>query len=164
MGIVTIIITLGKNYYEPKHAAGFGSAPKLVKASKTNKGAVEVWLSGQNTYTLHKPVRKRFPRNPYNVTSIDDLGNGPRRYKLPFEINEKYKYLLKVIDIFSRYACNVPLRYKIGTYMTAELKYLFRDRKPITIQSDKGTEFVNATVQITLNVRKLISIQLTIPN
>jgi len=60
-------------YYEPKHAAGFGSAANLVKASKTNKGAVEEWLSGQNTYTLHKPVRKMFPRNPYIVTNIDDV-------------------------------------------------------------------------------------------
>jgi hypothetical protein len=27
------------------------------------------------------------------------------------------------------------------------LKILFQNRKPITIQSDKGTEFVNETVQ-----------------
>jgi len=29
--------------------------------------------NGQFTYTLHKPVRKRFPRNPYTVTNIDDI-------------------------------------------------------------------------------------------
>jgi len=51
----------------------FGSAAKLVKASKNNKRAVEEWLSGQDTYSLHKPVRKRFPRNPYTVTYIDDV-------------------------------------------------------------------------------------------
>ena len=31
--------------------------------------------------------------------------------------------------------------------MTTVLKFLFMDRKPINIHSDKGTEFVNATVQ-----------------
>jgi transposase InsO family protein len=31
--------------------------------------------------------------------------------------------------------------------ITLALKSLFQDRKPITIQSDKGTEFVNVTVQ-----------------
>ena len=56
--------------------------------------------------------------------------------------NEKYKYFLNVIDIFSRYAWSVPLKDK-----STALKCLFRERKPITIQSDKGTEFVNATAQ-----------------
>ena len=51
-------MSLGKIYDEPKYAAGFGSVAKLVKASKTNKGAAEMWLSGQNTYTLDKTVRK----------------------------------------------------------------------------------------------------------
>ena len=60
-------------YYKPEQAAGFGSVTKLVKASETNKGSVEVWLSGQNTYNLHKPVRKMFPRNPYTVTNINDF-------------------------------------------------------------------------------------------
>jgi len=54
----------GKIYYVPKHTAGFSSAEKLVSAAKRNKRNVEEWLSGQDTYTLHKPVRKRFPRNP----------------------------------------------------------------------------------------------------
>jgi len=65
--------------------------------------------------------------------------------------NDKFKYLLNVIDIFSRYAWSVPLKGKSGTSITTELKFLFRDRKPLTIQSDKGTEFVNATVQQYLN-------------
>jgi hypothetical protein len=51
-------MSLGKMYYDPKHAASFGSVAKLVKASKNKKSDVEEWLAGQNTYTLHKPVRK----------------------------------------------------------------------------------------------------------
>ena len=61
--------------------------------------------------------------------------------------NDKYKYLLNVIDIFSRYAWSVPLKDKTGTSITSALKSLFQNRKQITIQSGKGTEFVNATVQ-----------------
>ena len=60
---------------------------------------------------------------------------------------EKYRYLLNVIDIFSRYAWSVPLKDKTGTSITTVLKYLFRVRKPITIQSDKGIEPENATGQ-----------------
>ena len=61
--------------------------------------------------------------------------------------NDKYRYLLNVIDIFSRYAWSVPLKDKTGTSIKAAIKYLFRNRKPVTIQSDKGTEFVNTTVR-----------------
>ena len=74
MGIVKLIImSLGNVYYDPNHPASFGSVAKLVKASKNKKKHVEEWLSSQNTYTLHKQVRKRFPRNPYTVTNIDDV-------------------------------------------------------------------------------------------
>jgi len=97
---------------------------------------------------LHKPVRKRFPRNPYTVTNIDDVWEMDLADLSSLsKYNEKYKYLSNVIDIFSRYAWSVPLKNKRGTSITTQLKYLFRDRKPITIQSDKGTEFVNSTVQ-----------------
>ena len=63
----------GKHFFDPKQPAGFGSVAKLAKVNKTNMDIVNDRLSGQNTYTLHKPVRKRFPRNPYTVTNIDDV-------------------------------------------------------------------------------------------
>ena len=66
-------MSLVKVYYDPKEAAGFGSVSKLVKVGKINKRDLEEWLSGQDKYTLHKPVRKRFPRNPYTVTNIDGI-------------------------------------------------------------------------------------------
>jgi hypothetical protein len=104
LGIDTIIMSLGKVYYNPKHATGFESVTKLVEASKNKKGDVK-WLSGQDTYTLHKPAHKRLPRYPYTVTNIDDMWeidladlSSLSRY------NDKHKYLLNVIDIFSRYA------------------------------------------------------------
>jgi len=97
-------MSLGKVYYDPKHAAGFGSVLKLVKASKHKKRDVEEWLAGQNTNTLHKPVRKRFPRNPYTVRNIDDVWEMDLAVLSSlWKYNDKYKYLLNVIDIFSRY-------------------------------------------------------------
>ena len=126
MGIVTIM-SLGKVYYNTKHAAGFSSVAKLVKAGRSNKRYVEEWLSGQETYTLHKPVRKKFPRNPYKVTNIDDVWetdladlSSLSKYK------DRYKNLLNVIGIFLRYAWNVSLKDKTAALITAALKYLFQ--------------------------------------
>ena len=125
-------MSLGKIFYDPEHPAGFGSVAKLASASKTNKGIVNEWLSGQNTYTLHKPVRKRFPRNPYTVTNIDDVWEMDLADLSSLsKYNEKYRYLLNVIDIFSRYAWSVPLKDKTGTSIKAALNYLFRDRNQL---------------------------------
>jgi hypothetical protein len=41
----------------------------------------------------------------------------------------------------------VPFKDKTGKSIAAALTTLFQNRKPITIQTDKGTKFVNATVQ-----------------
>ena len=147
IGTITIIMSLGKIYYDPKHPAGFGSVAKLVNVGKKNKRGVE-WLAGQDTYTLHKPVRKTFPRNAYTVTNIDDVWEMDLADLSSLsKYNDKYKYLLNVTDMFSRYAWSVPLMYKTATSIIAALKSLFQNIKPISIQSDKSTEFVDATVQ-----------------
>ena len=65
-------MSIGKIYYDPKRDQGFSSAAKLVSAAKSSKRNVEEWLTGQDTYILHKPVCKIFPRNPYTVTNIND--------------------------------------------------------------------------------------------
>jgi transposase InsO family protein len=85
-------------------------------------------VSGQNTYTLHKPVSKRFARNPYTVTNIDDVWETDLADLSSLsKYNDKFKYLLNVIDIFSRYAWSISLKNKIGTSITTALKFLFRD-------------------------------------
>ena len=61
--------------------------------------------------------------------------------------NDKFIYLLNVVNIFSRNAWSVPLKNKNGTSITTALKFSFRDKKATTIQSDKGTDFVNKTAQ-----------------
>jgi hypothetical protein len=49
--------------------------------------------------------------------------------------------------MFSRFAWSIPFKDKTGSSVTAASKSLFRHRKPITLQSDKGTQFVNTIVQ-----------------
>ena len=91
-------------FYDPEHAASFSTARKLKAAVGQNLGVIQRWLQEQDSYTLHRPVRKRFPRNPYTVTNIMDS------WELDLvdvqslaRINEKYRYLLAVIDVFSKY-------------------------------------------------------------
>jgi hypothetical protein len=127
-------MSVGKIYYDSKYRVGFSSAAKLVSAAKRNKRQVEEWLSGQDKYTLHKPVPKRFPRNPYTVTNNDDIWeidladlNSWSKYI------DKHRHLLNVIDLFWR----VPLKDKTGKSITAALTSLFQNRKPISYNQIK---------------------------
>jgi len=67
-------------YYDEGIPAGFSNLPKLraavVAEKKTKKGkpqsvgSMKTWLEEQDAYTLHRPVRKRFSRNPYTVSNV----------------------------------------------------------------------------------------------
>jgi len=91
-------------YYDPLHEAAFGTLEKLKhvakKTSVAKPGEVKPWLE-QDAYTLHRQVRKRFPRNPYSVDNIMDVWKCDLVdvQALSWH-NDGVKYLLTVIDVF----------------------------------------------------------------
>jgi hypothetical protein len=116
-------MSLGKFYYDPEHPEDFGSVSNLVTASKKNRKDVQEWLSAQDTFTLHKPVRKRFPRNPYIVTNIYDFWEmDPADLTSLSKYNNGNEFLLNIIDVFSRYPSSVPLKDKTEAWVTTALK------------------------------------------
>jgi len=142
-------------YYDVQHPAGFSGVQALYKAAQkqTKKpitlNQVKAWLQEQKTYTLHKPIRRRFNRRKTVVGGIDyqwqaDLADLQSLMK----DNDQYRYLLCVIDVFSRYAWVIPLYNKTGQSLIQAFKVIFQDgRKPKALQTDKGTEFKNRDFQ-----------------
>ena len=60
--------------------------------------------------------------------------------------NTGIKYLLCVIDLFSKYAWVIPIKDKKGTSIVNALKIILSDdsnRKPNRIWVDQGSEFCN---------------------
>jgi hypothetical protein len=133
-------MSLDKVYYNPKQPASFSSVAKLVKATKHKKKDVQEWLSAQDTYTLHKVARKRFPRNPYTLTNIDDVWEADLADLTSLgKYNNCYKYLLNVIDVFSRYAWSFPLSNKTGASVVIALQPLFKEKASyLTIRQRDG--------------------------
>ena len=60
--------------------------------------------------------------------------------------NKGVKFLLLVIDIFSKYGWVIPLKDKKGETVAKALKTIFRERKPEKLWTDKGKEFYNKDV------------------
>lgn len=135
-------------YYDPTNSACFaGSGPVLRKTkSKYKARQTKDWLLTQDAYTLHTQKRKRYPRNKYIVNNIDDLWQADLAvFKNISQYNNGIKYLMIVIDVFSKYGWIRPLRRKTGKEVNEAFESIFKadGQKPLNLQCDKGKEFVS---------------------
>ena len=64
-------------------------------------------------------------------------------------LNNGMRYILTVIDIFSRYAWAEPIAAKSGQNIVNAFRKIFQKsgRKPLKLQTDQGKEFENATLR-----------------
>jgi transposase InsO family protein len=141
---------LEKLYSSLALPSGYASLDKLKHASRLPRSRVAKWLEGEDSYTLHKPIRKRFPRNPYTVNNINDLFEMDLvDMRNVSKYNKGYTFLLNVIDTFSKFAWSVPIKNKKGITIVNALRKILDTTQvlPHTIQSDKGKEFLNVHVQ-----------------
>jgi hypothetical protein len=59
----------------------------------------------------------------------------------------KYRYILTIIDLFTRYAWGIPLKTKTGSEVKQAFESIFRsNRKPSKLWVDRGKEFYNKTM------------------
>lgn len=95
---------------------------------------------------LHKSARKNFKRRRIVIKGIDDLwqadlaemGNYARE-------NHKNRYILVVIDCFSKYVWAKPIKNKSGPEVTRAMEDIFKESKRHcnNLNTDQGTEFYN---------------------
>ena len=80
---------------------------------------------------------------------VDDIWTADLVDMSPYSrSNSGYKYLLTVIDVFSKYGWIVPLKTKTGMEVAMAFQQLFTDDTlPSRLWMDKGTEFYNQHVK-----------------
>lgn len=99
---------------------------------------------------IHRSARKNFPRRSYQMRGIDDTFQADLVEMIPHsKLNNGYKYILMVIDVFSKFAWTVPLKNKTGKEVTNAMKSIFiKDgRIPKNLHTDQGKEFYNSFFQ-----------------
>lgn len=148
---------LQKIYTDPKSPVSFRgveSVYRFVQKAKKNisRKLIKEWLMTKDSYTLHKPVRKKFKTRKVIVQGIDDqwqadladLGNIAK-------YNKGYRYILTCIDVFSKYAWVIPVKTKTGVNVTSAFEAILKTgRKPVKLQTDQGKEFLNKIFQALL--------------
>jgi transposase InsO family protein len=116
-------------------------------------GDIRAWLEKQDAYTLHRRVRRPFPRNPYSVTNVMDMRECDLvDVQAHGKFNDNFKYILSIIEVFSKFLYMVPLKSKTGTAVTAAFHSVLpqRRRRPVWVRTDKGKEFLNKNFQAML--------------
>ena len=102
-----------------------------------------------------KPPKKNYATNKTNVYHIDDIWSldildlkdyGPKN-------NRGYRYVLVIIDNFSKFGWTVPLKNKNAQTIKDSFENILTSskRKPNLIETDRGKEFYNNIFQEFLN-------------
>ena len=102
------------------------------------------------SHELHKPKRVNFERRRVISNHIDHIWGIDLITMIKYsKQNNNYKYILTVIDFFSKHSWCYPLKNKNYNEIINSFKDIFKKskRKPKMIQSDEGSEFTNKQVQ-----------------
>ena len=131
---------------------------KFFDSKVSGSGAKLISENEQPANELHKPIIRKFVKRKVYSTFKDNIwGVDLADMQLLSKYNKVIRFLLCVIDIFSKYAWAVPLKDKKGISIVkvfqSILKQLNSKRtkgtsaqhvKPNKIWVDKGSEFYNA--------------------
>lgn len=96
---------------------------------------------------LHKRARKNFPRKSVKLFGLNDLWQSDLMILDGFsKVNKGFKYVLVVIDCFSKFVWVRPLKTKTGKEVADQMHDIFlkSKQKPSNIQSDMGTKFYSS--------------------
>ena len=93
---------------------------------------------------LHKPIIRKFKKRKVHSSFRDNIwGIDLADMQLLSKFNKGFRFLLCVIDIFSKYAWVIPLKDKKGLSIVNAFQKILKesDRKSNKIWVDKGSEF-----------------------
>lgn len=100
---------------------------------------------------LHRGARKNFPRRNYVMRGINDTFQADLVEMIPYaHQNKGYRYILMVIDVFSKRAWAKELKNKTGEEVTKAMASIFTDfpnHIPKNLHTDQGKEFYNQHFQ-----------------
>ena len=101
---------LSTTFVDPSEPGSLGGVNAFTKAHKIPQDRAKQQLEQLLSYTLHKPRRRRFPTLPTKVFSINEQFVMDLVDLQKLTEYKGYKYLLTVIDVFSKYAWVEPLK------------------------------------------------------
>ena len=143
-------------YYTAERPSSYSGMTAFLKGvPPARRASAKDWLETQDAYALHRPALRKFKRRKIIANFQDQLQTDLIDLVHIAGDNDKNRYLLTVIEVFSKKAYVEILSKKdTATVATAFEKILDRlDFKPRVIHSDQGSEFVGSKFQALLKRR-----------
>ena len=142
-------------YFDPSQPASFGSPDHLYETVKKegkykiSHGQIKKWIQKQESYSRNKGVKRNFQRGRVIVAGIDDQFDADLASLIYYaDDNDGYKYLLVVIDIFSRFAWAEPLKDKTSNEIISAFDKILSDgRIPRRLRTDAAKDFTSNKFQ-----------------
>lgn len=150
------VARIHKAYRTPGHPTAFAS-PATVARYFRNRGVTEQKakkaLEETDSYVLHKEYKSPKIYNPYYIYSRRELVQGDL-----FDVssiakdNDGVKYILLLIDVFSRRVWTYPMKTKSMVECANKLRIWLASlrKKPAVLSVDGGKEFMNRDVKALL--------------
>ena len=120
---------------------------KFFDSKVSGSGAKLTLQNEQLANELHKPIIRKFEKRKIYSTFKDNIwGVDLADMQLLSKYNRGIRFLLCVVDNFSKYAWVVPLKDKKCISIVKAFQSILKqsNRKPNQIWVDKGSEFYNA--------------------
>lgn len=145
---------LNDYYFNISNPAAYAGPEKLFRVLNEKypnvftKSAIAAWLTSVDAYSVSKTPRRRFKTSRILVTRIhEQLEIDLTSVENLTKYNDGIRFLLFVIDVFTRFLWVRPLKDKRGQTILTALRPIISNLKVDKIRSDKGSEFVNTLVQ-----------------
>lgn len=136
-------------YFDTGNPASFGSVSNLYQKAKLYYPSITLdyvknWLSKQYEYTLYKQSYRNFSRNKIYVNFINELWEIDTLFYISHSrYNNGIKYLINIIDVFSKYLRIIPVKSLKIAEIVPKFEAIFKKMKPKKIRTDQGKEFDN---------------------
>ena len=106
-----------------------------------------------------KPPMRNYPTNKIIYNHTDEIWSIDLADMVDYKIsnNKGFRYIFIVIDNFSKYLWAIPLKNKYSQTITNEFSNILTKskRKPLKLESDRGTEFYNSIFQNLLKSKNI---------
>ena len=123
-----------------------GSGRPFSSASQLANNKENIQLADE----LHKPIIRKFKKRKVYSSFKDNIwGADLADMQLLGKFNKEFRFLLCVIDTFSKHALVIPLKAKKGVSIVNGFQKIINDlkRKPNKTWVDKGNEFYNNSLK-----------------
>ena len=138
------------SFHTPGHPIAYSAPSAVARFFNISEKKVRDILEHSDTYVLHREYKRPRVFNPYFIYNRRELVQADLiDIQSIHTTNDNVKYLLVIIDVFSRKIWVYPLKRKNSGSMMEALRAWQQDidRLPEVFSTDHGTEFFNRPVQ-----------------